>query len=213
LASNQTKAWFDANKPVYERAVKQPLGALADALAAEFDRRQIPLTGDAKRSLFRINRDVRFSKDKSPYKTNGAVVWFRPGSSKDGAGVLYFHLAETGCFVAAVFYLPDKDVLDSLREGIRVRPDSFLAMQEALAAKGLTIERGESLTRMPRGFEDMADSPVAPYLKLRSFIVRRPLASDEVADPELIERIAGFAEDAMPLLQFGWRAVDEVSAG
>ena len=213
MASNQTKAWFDANKTVYEREVKLPLGALADALAAEFDRRQIPLTGDAKRSLFRINRDVRFSKDKSPYKTNGAVVWFRPGSSKDGAGVLYFHLAESGCFVAAVFYLPDKDVLDSLREGIRVRPDSFLAMHEALAARGLAIERGESLSRMPRGFEDMADTPVSPYLKLRSFIVRRPLRVNEVADAGLIDRLAGFAEDAMPLLQFGWRAVDEVAAG
>jgi uncharacterized protein (TIGR02453 family) len=213
LAANQTKAWFEANRAIYEREMKQPLGALADALAAEFDRRQVPLTGDAKRSLFRINRDVRFSKDKSPYKTNGAVVWFRPGSSKDGAGVLYFHLADSGCFAAAVFYLPDKDVLESLREGIRVRPDSFLAMQDALGAKKLAIEHGESLSRMPRGFEDMADSPVAPYLKLRSLIVRRPLSLAEVADAGLVKRLAGFAEDAMPLLQFGWRAVDEVSAG
>ncbi len=211
MASNQTKVWFEANKPVYERAVKQPLGALVAAVSAICERRQVGLTGDARRSLLRINRDVRFSKDKSPYKTNGGAVWFRPGSGKGGAGILYFHLADEGCFAAAAFYLPDKDVLESLREGIRVRPDAFLATQAALEARGLAIELGESLKRMPRGFEDMADNPAAPYLRLRSLIVRRTLSRDHVAEAGLAERIVDFAEDAMPLLQFGWRAVDEVT--
>ncbi len=211
MAANQTKLWFEANKPVYERAVKQPMGALAAAVAAECSRRQVGLTGDARRSLFRINRDVRFSRDKSPYKTNAGAVWFRPGSGKDGAGVLYFHLADDGCFAAAAFYLPDKDVLESLREGMRVRPEAFQAVRAALESRGLPIERGESLKRMPRGFEDLADSEVAPYLRLRSLVVRRALSRDHVAEAGLAERIVDFAEDAMPLLQFGWRAVDEVA--
>jgi uncharacterized protein (TIGR02453 family) len=211
LASNQTKAWFEAHKPVYERELKQPLGRLVDALAGEFDRTGIPLTGDAKRSLFRINRDVRFSKDKSPYKTHAGLVWFRPGSGKDGAGILYLHVADEGCFAAAAFYLPEKDVLESIREGIRVRPEQFLAMKADLDAAGLELELSGGLTRMPRGFEDLADAPIAPFLKLRSFIIRQPLTKQQMEDPALIGTLAAFASAALPLLHFGWRAVDEVS--
>ncbi len=211
LAANQTKAWFEANKAVYEQELKQPLGALVETLAARFEADGIPLTGDPKRSLFRINRDVRFSKDKNPYKTNAAAVWFRPGGGKTGAGVLYFHLANDGCFMGAAFYHPEPDVLDSIREGIRVRPESFLAVTEALEQAGLTLDLGESLTRMPRGFEDMADAPVAPFLRLRNLVVRRSLTVRQVAGASLVQTLAKFATEAMPLLQFGWRAVDEVA--
>jgi uncharacterized protein (TIGR02453 family) len=211
LASNQTKAWFDAHKPAYERDLRQPLGLLIDAVAGEFDRTGIPLTGDPKRSLFRINRDVRFSKDKSPYKTNAGAIWFRPGSGKDGAGILYLHIADDGCFAAAAFYLPDKDVLESIREGIRVRPEQFLAMRAELEAAGLALELTGGLVRMPRGFEDLAGTPIAPFLKLRSFIVRQALTKQQLESPALVATLAAFANAALPLLQFGWRAVDEVS--
>ena len=76
-----------------ERRLKQPVAALVDAVTTELTRRGVPLEGDPKRSTFRIHRDVRFSKDKSPYKTAVGAVWYRQGSGKDGAGVLYFHLA------------------------------------------------------------------------------------------------------------------------
>jgi uncharacterized protein (TIGR02453 family) len=212
LASNQTKAWFDVHKPMYERELRQPLGLLVDTLAGEFDRTGIPLTGDAKRSLFRINRDVRFSKDKSPYKTNAGAIWFRPGSGKDGSSILYLHVADEGCFMAAAFYLPDKDVLESIREGIRVRPEQFLAMKADLEAAGLDLDLTGGLVRMPRGFEDLAETPIAPFLKLRSFMVRRDLTKAQLEDPgALIATLAAFTSDALPLLRFGWRAVDEVS--
>ncbi len=211
LAAQQTKLWFEANKPVYEREVKQPLGALVEQVAREFETGGVPLTGDGKRSVFRINRDVRFSHDKSPYKTNAACVWFRPGGGKAGSGVLYFHLANDGCFMGAAFHHPDPDVLGSIREGIRMRPDQFLSVVQALEQAGLPLDADDSLSRMPRGFEDLADTPVAPYLRLRNFVVRRPLTKREVGDPGLVRMLTAFALEAMPLLEFGWRAVDEVS--
>ena len=113
--------------------MKAPTAALIDAVAAGLRNRDLPLEGLPKRSSFRIHRDVRFSKDKSPYKTAVGSVWYRQGSGKDGAGVLYFHLAPRGCFTAAAFYMPDADVLSSIRERIRVRPDSFLAMTARVA--------------------------------------------------------------------------------
>lgn len=211
MASNQNKPWFDANKAIYERELKQPAGALASAVSLEMEQRGVPLEGDAKRSVFRINRDVRFSKSKVPYKTQVGMTWFRPGSGKGGAGVLYFHVGVAESLVAAAFYMPEKDVLDSLREGIRVRPGAFLAMCAELAEAGLRLDRADSLTRVPRGFEDMAGTPVAEYLRMRNYVVARPLSHREVGSPKLIAHLADFAERSLPLLRFGWRAVDETA--
>lgn len=212
LAANNNKPWFEANRETYETALKQPMAALIGAVSAELARRALPLEGDPKRSSFRIHRDVRFSKDKSPYKTATGAVWYRQGSSKDGAGVLYFHLAPGGCFAAAAFYRPEPEVLECIRERIRVHPDRFMAVQTELAAAGLSFSREDALSRMPRGFEDLRNSEVAPALLLRSFLVRRELTEKQVGGAGLISAIADLAADAQTLLRFGWDAVDEVRA-
>ena len=132
------------------------------------------------------------------------------GSSKDGAGVLYFHLAPAACFTAAAFYQPEPEVLACIRERIRVHPDRFLAMQAQLAEAGLTLSQTDALSRMPRGFEDLKGTAVGPALRLRSFMVRRELTEKQVASAALITAIADMAAAALPLLRFGWDAVDEV---
>ena len=210
LAANNEKPWFEANRALYEGAVKEPAAGLVTVVAEALRARDLPLEGVPKRSGFRIHRDVRFSKDKRPYKTNAGIVWYRQGSGKDGAGILYFHLLPGGCFAAAAFYMPDAEVLGAIRERIRVHPDQFLGVQAALAGNGLMLDGSDSLSRMPRGFEDMANSPVAAALKLKSFIVRRPVTDKLAQSGKLAAAIVDFAADAMPLLRFGWAAVDEV---
>ena len=180
-------------------------------MSAELARRGLPLEGDPKRSGFRIHRDTRFSGDKSPYKTETGVVWYRQGSGKGGAGVLYFHLAPAGCFVAAAFYRPEPEVLDAIRERIRVHPDRFLAMRAALGTAGLALDTADTLTRMPRGFEDLKGSAVAEAVRLRSFLVRRDVPDAAMRGPGLIGDIANLAAAALPLLRFGWDAVDEAA--
>jgi uncharacterized protein (TIGR02453 family) len=212
LAAQNEKPWFEANRDTYETAVKAPTAALIEAVAQGLRERGLPLEGLPKRSSFRIHRDVRFSKDKSPYKTAIGSVWYRQGSGKDGAGVLYFHLAPGGCFTAAAFYMPDAEVLSSIRERIRVRPEEFLAMTAALREAGLTLSPADALSRMPRGFEDLAASPVAPALKLKSLLVRRAVTDATACSPALVPAILDMARDALPLLAFGWAAVDEVAA-
>lgn len=213
LGLNNNKPWFEANRTTYESAVKQPLAGLIADVAAELARRGLPLEGDPKRSGFRINRDVRFSNDKSPYKTQAGTVWFRQGSGKGGTGVLYFHFAAEGCFTAAAFYHPEPEVLDSFRERIRVHPDRFLAMQAELAAAGLALDGSDTLTRMPKGFEDLKVSPVAEAIRLRSFIVRRDLPLAATTGPGLVGAIVDLGAAALPLLRFGWDAVDEAARG
>ena len=209
LAANNEKPWFEANRARYDASVKAPTAALIEAVADQLRVRELPLEGAPKRSAFRIHRDVRFSTDKSPYKTAVGSVWFRQGSGKDGAGVLYFHLAPGGCFAAAAFYMPPPEVLGAIRERIRVHPDRFLAMSAQLDTAGLRLRTTDTLSRMPKGFEDMAASPVAPALKLKSYMVARDAPAALVTSPKLVGFIAKLAHDALPLLRFGWDAVDE----
>ena len=211
LAANNDRAWFDENRGTYESAVKQPVAALVASVTTELTRRDLPLEGDPKRSVFRINRDTRFSNDKRPYKTNVGIVWYRRGTSKGAPGVLYFHLDPAGCFAGAAFWHPEPDVLDAIRERIRVHPDRFEAMQAALHANKLALEDAERLTRMPKGFEDLKGSVIDPALRLKHFIVRRPLTDKSVGSPALPTKLADLAEQALPLLRFGWDAVDEIA--
>jgi uncharacterized protein (TIGR02453 family) len=211
LGANNAKPWFEANRATYETAIKAPVADLIVDVAAELARRGLPLEGDPKRSGFRIHRDTRFSNDKTPYKTQVGSVWYRQGSGKDGAGVLYFHFAAEGCFVAAAFYRPDPEVLGAIRERIRVHPDRFVAMQADLAASAMALDATDCLTRMPRGFEDLKDSPVAQALRLRSFLVRQDVPLEITAKPALVGTIVDFAKQSLPLLRFGWDAVDEAN--
>jgi uncharacterized protein (TIGR02453 family) len=211
LAANNNKAWFEANRATYERAVKAPVTALVAAVSAELARRDLPLEGDPKRSTFRIHRDTRFSKDKSPYKTNVGTLWHRQGGKKPGGGVLYLHLAPEGCFAAAAFYQPEPETLDCIRERIRVHPGRFLEAQAALARAGLELSREDMLSRMPRGFEDLKESDVAEALRRRHFIVRRNLTPEQVHGPGLVAALVAMAADSLPLLRFGWAAVDEAA--
>lgn len=206
LAENQERAWFEANKARYDREVKAPMGALVEDVAAELSRRALPLTGDAKRGLFRIHRDVRFSKDKVPYKTHAGAVLTRDGR-KDTQGLLYIHLDPTGSFLAAGFYHPDPSQLSRLRDAIAYGPKEFLALEARLRGAGLELSRAESLIRLPRGYDVAAGGPVEWAVKLRNLVVHRPLAEAALRGPGLVGDIADFAADALPLLDYGWDAL------
>ena len=182
------------------------MGALVEDVAAELGRRGIPITGDAKRGLFRIHRDVRFSHDKAPYKTHAGAVLTKDGR-KGTPGLLYFHLDPTGSFMAAGFYHADPSELARLRDSVAYGPKEFAALTAHLAAHGLELSRDESLIRLPRGYDVVADSPHAWAIKLRNFVTHRPVAEELLASPALVGHIADFAAVTLPLLEWGWDAL------
>jgi uncharacterized protein (TIGR02453 family) len=208
LAEHQARDWFQANKATYEAEVLGPMAALIGSLSLAFAARDIPLTGDAKRSVFRINRDVRFSNDKRPYKTNAGAVLSRDGTKAAGKGVLYIHIDGTAraAFAAIGFYRPGPGDLAAIRRAIADKPERWLETEAKLAAAGLALSREDALTRMPKGFEDRAGTDIADGLRSRNFIVRRPVATERLFGAGLIDDIAAFAADGLPLLAFGWRA-------
>lgn len=208
LAANQDRDWFQANRHVYENEVRAPLVALVEALSFAFAAHDIPLAGDPKRALFRIHRDVRFSKDKRPYKTNAGAVMTRDGS-KAAPGLLYIQIGGSeGSFAGVGFYgLEPKDLV-AVRHAIADDPARWLATRSDLNAAGLDFSMGYAMTRLPKGFEDHAGSPVEVALKLRNYIVSRPIAADRLQDPDLVHDIVDFAAAGLPLLRFGWSALD-----
>ena len=207
LKFHQSKAWFDENRSLYERDVLEPMTALLGDLTAAFAKKKIPLRADGKRSIFRIHRDVRFAKDKSPYKTHCGAVMTRTGAKND-PGLLYIHIDPEGCFVAAGFYMPEPPELARVRKAIAADPKGFLKMEAALRKGRLSIGTENQLSRIPKGFEALKGGALDGAIRLKSFIVEEPLAANLVTKAALADSIADFGKRAEPLLRFGWQALD-----
>ncbi len=207
LAFHQSKEWFSANRAIYECDVKAPLIELIEALTAEFAARDLALKGAGEKSIFRMNRDIRFSKDKSPYKTHAGAVLTRDGS-KNAPGLFYIHIAPEGSFAAAGFYRPEAALLAAIRSAIASAQDRWLAIEHSLAAAGLELSSEDRVTRLPKGFDPKQIEAVVHALRLKSFIVRKPLPPKSIFSPRLPLELADFAETSSPLLNFGWAAIE-----
>jgi uncharacterized protein (TIGR02453 family) len=206
LKFHQSREWFEANRETYESAVKGPMGDLVEDVAERLIQAKIPIKGDRKSSLFRIHRDVRFSANKDPYKTNSGVVLSRSGNKND-PGLLYFHLSPEECFFAAGFYAPDPVKLARLRTAATRSPKGFKAMAAKLKKTGLALSIEDSLKRAPRGFEAIDDPEIAAATRLKSMICLRPVEEAAIASPALADDFCAFAADALPLLKWGWEAL------
>jgi len=203
LHNRQDKAWLAANRARYEASVRLPMRALVVATNIELSARGVPLFGDPTRSVSRINRDVRFSNDKRIYKDHAAATFTRvPGVMSPG--LLYVHLGVEEAFAGIGFYAVDPEDLAALRQCIADRPADWLGIEASLAAAGHPVGSEEALKRIPRGFEALAESPVAGAIRRKGQTCKFDLRKDAL-DAGLPSRLAEFAHLAAPMLEFGWR--------
>ena len=207
LKFHQDKAWFEENRALYESDVFEPMVMLLDDLSEAFAAKKIPLRAEGKRSIFRIHRDVRFSKDKSPYKTHCGATLTRFGGKLD-QGLVYLHIDPEGCFMAAGFHMMAPAELAKVRRTIAATPAGVRAMEKALAKARLALTSEFQLARVPRGFETLKGGPLDSVIRLKSFLVEEPLSEAEILSPKLTARIVDFTRRARPLLDFGWAALD-----
>jgi uncharacterized protein (TIGR02453 family) len=205
LARHNDRQWFTPRKHIYETELQEPLRALVADASIAMQRVKIPLSADLRRSTFRIYRDIRFSPDKSPYKTNIAA-FFAHNGNHDTPGGLYIHIQPKNSFIVSGFYQIDKPLLQRWREEMARSPKSFESLLRTLERTGLHLSEDEgALKRMPRGFEAYAELSIAKYFRYSSFMISERASDEEIESPGLLRRIVEFAKRTRPLLDYGWR--------
>ncbi len=208
LAANNDPAWFRPRREDYEAHVRGPMLALVADLLTRAAALGLPLTGEPEKAVFRIYRDVRFAKDKRPYKTHCGASLSRTGV-KLAPGLFYIHIEPGGCFAAAGFWHPEPPLLDRLRQRIIAESARFLEVVQALDAAGMPIEPDDDgAKRLPRGCESGRGTEVESFLKHRNLIARHRLSDAEVRSPGLTSLLLERFAAARPLLDFGWDVVD-----
>ena len=208
LAQNNERDWFKPRKATFDDEVQWPLRCLVADAARQATHHDLPFGGDPKRSLFRIYRDTRFSKNKQPYKTHASAVLSRSGRKKDLSG-LYLHIEPGHCFLAAGFWKLETPDLRRWRTRIAQEPAAFLDVRQRLEAEGLTLETRASLKRMPRGFEDYAETDVAEVLRWKSFTTSRAFPDVALQTPDFTQDVVQMMRDVLPLMEYGWELEDE----
>jgi uncharacterized protein (TIGR02453 family) len=203
LKKNNNRDWFRERRSEYQEQVERPMEALVLTVSTECRKRQLPLHAKAKNPVMRVYRDVRFSKDKTPFKTHVAAELRR--SFHDSEVMLYLHFSPEQSFVAAGIWQPERPLLHSWREAIAKEPRQVEELAAALEKKGLPLSREHSLSAMPRGFQNHSANSFSHWLKLTCFVVSREMERDTCTRPGLVKAVVDFALDARPLLEFGWR--------
>ncbi len=202
LKRNNNRLWFEKHKAEYEADVKLPMQSLIASLHPFFDSFAPEFDVNPKRSLFRIYRDIRFSKDKTPYKTHVAAHFVLRGKPKgiEGSGY-YLHIEPGSIFLGGGIYMPDGDQLKKIRRVIAGQPKTFLSIVNSKAfVKRFKKIDGEKLQRVPQGFEPT--HPMAEWLKLKQFFVGVEWQEEKCLKAQFVNNIAKVFEEATPLITF-----------
>jgi uncharacterized protein (TIGR02453 family) len=210
LKKNNNKEWFDANRKKYD-AAKTDLASFFQQVIDAFGKTDTSiLTVNSKDCLFRINRDVRFSKDKSPYKTNMGAYLNANGKKSITAGY-YLHIQPGNSFVGGGIYQPDADALKKIRQEVDYNFDEFKKIInnkkfKAIYSKGLRMNDEVSLSRPPKGYDE--NNPAIDYLKLKSFVGTMPLTDSQLTDKKSVATIVKAFEALHPLVAFLNKALE-----
>jgi uncharacterized protein (TIGR02453 family) len=203
LKENNNRPWFQENKSRYEQDVKEPLLQFIRDFGMHLPEISENYTAVAKAnggSMFRIYRDVRFSKDKSPYKT-AAAIHFRHVAGKDvHAPGFYLHLEPDSVFVGCGIWRPESKTATKIREAIVAKPEVW---REAVGNQAFLAQfelGGESLKRPPRGFDK--DHPLVEDLKRKDFIASAELSEAVACEDDFLVRYVALCKNASPFMQF-----------
>ena len=212
LKRNNHKPWFEAHRDQYEAEVRAPMKELIEEMDVRLARIAPEICGDIRRSMFRINRDIRFSKDKSPYKTNAGCWFYHRGSSgkvggeaREGSAGFYFHLEPGQCFVGAGLWMPPRPQLNRIRAAIADDPASFGRVVRGLTKRYGGLDDESMLKRMPRGYAE--DHPAAQWLRHQSFTSGRQLTDAQVMSAKLPAILERDLEALLPLVRWINRTV------
>ena len=200
LEKHNDREWFTPRKEIFESKVRQPMLALVGALHGEMARFAPEYIGEPAKCIYRIYRDTRFSKDKTPYKTHvGALMW-RRGTEKNDAASYYCAVSNEGVEIGAGLYTAEPDALLAVRQMIVADTKAFRATFEAKKVKKLMGELyGEPMTRVPKGFDPA--HPAADLLKRKRLFLFTRLEPALATSPKVLKEIASRFEAMAPFVE------------
>lgn len=198
LAKNNNRDWFNANKATFLEA-QENIAAFADALLQQMNKHDHIENESGKKALFRIYKDVRFSKDKTPYNTHWSGAFKR--ATKKLRGSYYFQLKPTGAFIGIGFWGPNPDDLKRIRREMELNYEGF---QEVLKNKTFIKTfgkmEGEQLSSAPRGYEK--DHPAIDLLRYKQFLLTYEFSEKDMLSPNFASKVNDVFKKSRPFLNF-----------
>lgn len=208
LEKNNNREWFELNKQRYEDDVREPALAYIEAMAPHLAKISDCFVASPKKiggSLMRVYRDMRFSKDKTPYKTNIGIQ-FRHKAGKDvHAPGFYMHIEPSQVFVGAGIWRPDNATINNMRLQMDGNQAAWKKITKGLSSKGFTLY-GESLKKPPRGFD--ADHPLLEDLKRKDYIATQDMKLSMISQADFVKQSAKLFASTKPLVKFICEAND-----
>lgn len=207
LKKNNNKAWFEANRKRYEYAQNEIKDFISGWINALGKKDPSVAQLDPKKCLFRIHRDVRFSSDKSPYKTNLGAYLSKGGKSGYNAGY-YLHIEPGNCFFGAGYYMPMPDDLQKIRQEIDY---NFADFKKIIHSKKFKETLGDlntesKLKRPPKGYDEQNEA--IEYIKLKGFTVFKKLDDDFFLSKDLVKNSTELCLLSKPFVDFLNAAVE-----
>jgi len=202
LKKNNDREWFTPRKAIFEATVRQPMIELVSAIHREMLRFAPQYVGEPAKCVYRIYRDTRFSKDKTPYKTYASALLLPNGFDKyAGCAAYYFAVSPENIEVAGGIYTPDRDVLLAVRQHIAENHKQFRATFSSPRVKKLLGElQGDSVSRVPKGFDP--DHPAADLIKRKHYLLDTQLDPKLATTPKLLGELVSRIEAMTPFVEF-----------
>jgi uncharacterized protein (TIGR02453 family) len=201
LARNNRREWFQPRKHIYDEQVKAPMLELVTALSGEMMHFAPDYVGEPAQAIYRIYRDTRFSKDKTPYKTHIAAIFPRRGLEKHGGAGLYFSVSASEIEVAGGVYMPGPETLLAIRAHIADHHDEFRKIIGARKLRSLMGEiHGEQLSRVPKGFP--GTHPAIDLLRYKQWLVYVTLDAKLATTPKLLPEVSKRFEAMIPFVNY-----------
>ena len=199
LQRNNRREWFQPRKAIFEEKLKQPMRELVGAVNTAMRRFAPEYATDPDKAIYRIYRDTRFSKDKTPYKDHIAASFSRRGD-KAGAG-FYFAVSHKEVAIGGGLYMPEAEALLAIRQHLAERHEEFRKIVGARAVRRLFVEvQGEQLTRVPKGY--CSDHPAADLLRLKQYLLYVELPPDLATTPAICTEVVQHFRAMTPFVEF-----------
>jgi uncharacterized protein (TIGR02453 family) len=189
LAENNNAAWFHAHRDTFSMRLEAPFRTVLEEVSVRVQNGPLPLRGGAA-TMFRLNRDIRFSPDKRPYRSELSGLLTTDGTKAAEDYAVYVRIDAYGGFVAGGFWQPTASRLEPIRRRMIEDEAGFADVLDGLSGNGLVLDDSEAVKTMPRGFGEHADHPHAPYLRLKALTAKQQLPKSAWLDDSVTQRVA-----------------------